>query len=39
MRAGIEGSYSQAAQPADHQTYRHPFTDRRLLPGQGLAIG
>jgi hypothetical protein len=36
MRAGI-AKFVFASSPVDHQTYRHPFTDRHLLPG--LAIG
>ena len=38
MRAGIEGSYSQAAQPII-RPFVTSVTDRHLLPGQGLAIG
>jgi hypothetical protein len=35
MRTGI-GKFSSASSPADHQAYRHPFTDRYLLPGPGF---
>jgi hypothetical protein len=35
MRAGI-GKLVFASSPVDHQTYRHPFTDRHLLPGPGF---
>ena len=35
IRAGI-GKFVFADDPVDHQTYRHPFTDRHLLPEPGF---
>ena len=35
MRAGI-AKFGFASGPADHHTYRHPFTDRHLPPGPGF---
>jgi hypothetical protein len=35
MRAGI-GKFVFASSPVDHQTDRHPFTDRHLPAGPGF---